>query len=55
MNPASSRDFDKDNPDQAWHKGFDQGYEKGRMSLIQEILAMIEMDKIKEMVDNETN
>lgn len=52
-NPAEHRDFDNDTIDQTWSKGFDHGYEAGRIALIKELIGICEYDKIVAQVRNE--
>lgn len=52
---APCRDFDNDTIDQTWSKGFDHGYESGRMSLIKDLIGTVRYDQILNEVRNETN
>jgi hypothetical protein len=52
-NPSPRRDFDNDTIDQTWSKGFDSGYESGRLSLIKELVGTVEYDRIVAKVKNE--
>ena len=52
-NPAPRRDFDNDTIDQTWSKGFDHGYEAGRIALIKELIGVVEYDRIVAKVRNE--
>ena len=52
-NPSAHRDYDNDTIDQTWSKGFDHGYEAGRLALIKEIIGLNEYDRIVIKVRNE--
>lgn len=52
-NPSTRRDFDNETVDQAWSKGYDSGYDSGRIALIKEIIGLSEYDRIVTKVKNE--
>lgn len=52
-NAAPRRDIDNDSIDDTWSKGFDHGYESGRLSLIRDIIGLSEYDRLVNEARNE--
>jgi len=44
---------DDESKEQAWSRGFNAGYESGRLALIEDLLGKIEILKLREEVDQQ--